>query len=126
MQDVYPVLWILIALLWLTVGIILGYVIRGAKAVDLLEYHNNRLMDLMLSSHLEHDPTPARVRDTESETVEAVAMQRINEQAVSGLAAYIAEQGGVSLEKARQEAEQMLGQFAPAAHGQDDTLRTPW
>ena len=123
MGESQPVMWILLSVLWLLVGSIIGYMIRGARATEVLESHNERLMDLLFEQTPSRGLDAARIRDTEAESPEAVAQQRMVNVAIDELAAHIAEQGGVSIAAARTEAEQMLGQFEAPAQDMPDFVR---
>lgn len=125
MEGNYQVILILLSILWLLVGIVLGYVVRGAKQTELLEYHNERLLDLLVEEiRGKNAVPPAKVRDTEAESPEAVAQARISAIAVDELASFIAEQGGVSVSAARAEAEHMLGQFEAPAQDMPEMVKS--
>lgn len=112
--GVHGVILILLSVLWLMVGMLIGYIIRGTSQIESLEMHTNILTDLLhevlVGSHVE-----AHVRDTEAESPEAKVQARISHAAVQELADFIVQESGRSRSEAITEAEHMLGQFeAPA------------
>lgn len=116
MLSVTAAMWIMLSLLWLLAGVIVGWMVRDARATALLERHIQLIAEVLLEQISPRAQEKALVRDTEKETSpEAIAETRISEFAIDGLARYIADQSGVSVAKARDEAMEMLGQISPVA-----------
>ena len=102
------VMWILLSLLWLLVGIILGFLIRGTRATASLEHRNDQLVELLLAQTPAKGLELARIRDT---------------AAVRELAQHIIDEGGGGWTAAMEEAERMLGQFDAPAQDMSDMVK---